>query len=140
MSVKFRDEAEGKILAIDLSGKLTHDDYQQFLPAVERAIQQHGKVRMLIHMHDFHGWTMGALWEDIKFDWKHFSHIERLALVGEMAWERGMAAFCRPFTAAQIRYFDRGDADKADAWIHADLAVAHAAAAPKNEVAAVSGA
>jgi hypothetical protein len=79
---------------------------------------------MLIQMHDFHGWTAGALWQDIQFDLQHFRDIERLALVGEKAWEHGMAVFCKPFTTATIRYFDRSEADQAEAWIHSDLLVA----------------
>lgn len=141
MPVKFQEEADGKLLVIDLRGKLTAAEYQQFLPCVERGIQRHGKIRMLVHLYDFHGWSLGALWEDVKFDWKHFRDIERLALVGERAWERGMAIFCRPFTTAQMRYFDRSEADKADAWIRAELSPAHAVASPTmaNEATPVSG-
>jgi hypothetical protein len=29
-----------------------------------------------------------------------------------------MAAFCKPFTRAKVRYFDRSDMDKATEWIH----------------------
>jgi SpoIIAA-like len=122
MSVSLHDD--GKILAIKLTGKLTKEDYACFIPEVERLVKQHGKLRMLVQMHDFQGWTAGALWQDIKFDLKHFRDIERIALVGDKAWERGMEAFCKPFTTATIRYFDRSEADKAEAWIHADLLVA----------------
>ena len=118
MAVTLQEEASGKILVVNLTGKLTKEDYQQFVPHVESLIKQHGKVRMVVKMHDFHGWEMSALWEDLKFDWKHFSHIERLALVGEKRWEAGMAAFCRPFTGAAIRYFDVSEASKATEWIH----------------------
>ena len=110
MSVELREEAGGKVFVAKLTGKLTKDDYQQFVPEVERLIRQHGKVRMLVEMHGFHGWTAGALWEDIKFDWKHFGDIERLALIGERKWEAGMATFCKPFTRATIRYFDQSQA------------------------------
>jgi hypothetical protein len=68
-------------------------------------------------MHDFHGWTAGALWEDIKFDARHFKDIERVALVGETKWQQGMAVFCKPFTAARIRYFDHAAIDQARAWL-----------------------
>jgi SpoIIAA-like len=87
------------------------------VPELERLIRQHGKIRVLVQMHEFHGWTMGALWEDIKFDLKHFAHIERLALVGDSKWEAGMAAFCRPFTTAAIRFFYAPKADEAHQWI-----------------------
>jgi hypothetical protein len=121
MSVELHEEADGKILAITLTGKLTKEDYAHFIPELERLIQQHGKLRIMMEMRDFHGWTAGALWEDIKFDVKHFRDIERLAMIGERAWEHGMAVFCKPFTSAKVRYFDRSQAGEASAWIHADL-------------------
>ncbi len=123
MAVQMQEKADGKVLVVSASGKLTNEDYDRFLPEVERLIDLHGKVRVLFNMENFHGWSAGGLWEDIKFDMKHFSDIERLAIVGDKAWEHGMAVFCRPFTTAKIRYFDKGDADNADAWIQADLPV-----------------
>ncbi len=117
MPVELREEAGGKCLLVQLSGELTKEDYQHFVPEVERLIQREGKIRMLVRMHDFHGWTMGALWEDIKFDLKHFADIERLALVGERQWEAGMAVFCKPFTRATIRYFDKSQYDEAQRWL-----------------------
>lgn len=117
MSVELHEEEGGKVLAVKLSGKLAKSDYEHFVPVVERLVSQHGKVRMLVTMHDFHGWTVGALWEDIKFDWKHMGDIERLALVGERKWEGGMATFCKPFTRATIRYFDAAHANEAMNWI-----------------------
>jgi SpoIIAA-like len=117
MPVELREEEGGKLCIVQLSGKLTREDYGQFVPEVERLIKEHGKISMLVRMHDFHGWTLGALWEDIKFDVKHFGDIERLALVGDKKWEAGMATFCKPFTRARIRYFDESKADEAFAWL-----------------------
>lgn len=117
MTVALKEEEDGKILSVTLSGKLTATDYQHLGPEVDRLIAKHGKIRIVTIMHDFHGWTIGALWDDIKFDFKHFSHIERLALVGEKKWESGMAVFCKPFTTAKVRYFDIADGEKAMAWI-----------------------
>ncbi len=130
MAVELHEEAGGKILTIALSGKLAKEDYAHFAPEVERLVREHGKLRMLVKMRDFHGWSAGALWEDIKFDVKHFRDIERLAIVGERAWEHGMAVFCKPFTTAKIRYFDVSEASAAEAWIHEGLAVTHTPSGP----------
>ena len=88
-----------------------------FAPEFERLIKLNGKMRVLFDLAGFHGWEAGALWEDIKFDVKHFADIERLAMVGDKKWEHGMAMFCKPFTKAKIRYFDRADAAKAREWL-----------------------
>ena len=43
--------------------------------------------------------------------------IERLAIVGESKWQQGMAAFCKPFTKATVRYFDHCQIDEARQWV-----------------------
>lgn len=108
---------DGRVLEVAVSGKLTHADYEHFIQAFERLVKRYGKIRVLFEMSDFHGWEMAALWDDIKFDVKHFSDIERLAMVGDKRWEQGMAAFCRPFTTATIRYFDQSQIDEARSWL-----------------------
>ncbi len=124
MSVELHEETGGKILILNLSGKLTKEDYANFTPEVERAVKDHGKIRILVRMHGFHGWTLGAVWEDMKFDLHHFAHIERLALVGDKRWEAGMAVFCQPFTTAKVRYFDESQGEEAVVWIHEGIAQA----------------
>ena len=116
MPIKLEEKGEGKFLGVQVSGKLAKDDYKHYAPEVDRLIKQHGKIRVLFEMNDFHGWKPGALWEDIKFDLRHFSDIERVAMVGEKKWQKGMSVFCRPFTSATIRYFDRGAVDEARKW------------------------
>lgn len=118
MPLELTEVMEGKFIEVQVSGKLTKEAYREFAPMTEAGIKKHGKVRILFIMHDFHGWDAGALWEDIKFDVKHFAHIERLAIVGETKWEQAMATFCRPFTTAKIKYFDSKDIDLARAWIN----------------------
>jgi len=117
MAIELQEEAGGKILIISVNGKLTRDDYKSFVPKVEELILRFGKIRAVFEMRDFHGWRAGALWEDVKFDVKHFSDIECLAFVGDKKWEKGMSIFCKPFTKARIRYFDLSEIYKAYDWI-----------------------
>jgi hypothetical protein len=110
-------EASSNIVHVRIRSKLTKDDYEQFAPRIERLIREKGKSRLLVEMDHFHGWTPGALWEDVKFDLKHFGDVERLALVGDSRWEQWMASFCKPFTTAQIRYFDKAETEQARRWL-----------------------
>jgi hypothetical protein len=64
------------------------------------------------------------MWEDLKFDLKHWKDIERLAIVGDKKWEKGMAAFCKPFTKAQIRYFDAAQVAEAREWLESEAVTA----------------
>jgi len=107
----------GRVLEVRAKGKLTKELYQKFVPAVDAQIKENGKLRILFVMEDFHGWTAGAMWQDLKFDLAHWKDIERLALVGDKKWEKGMAEFCKPFTKAKIRYFDIAQIDEARNWL-----------------------
>ena len=103
MAIKVSEANDGRVLEVEVGGRLAHEDYAEFVPAFERLVKRHGKISVLFSMVDFHGWTASALWDDLKFDFKHFADIDRLAMVGDRKWEQGMSAFCRPFTSATIR-------------------------------------
>jgi hypothetical protein len=106
-----------RVLGFRMSGKLHDEDYKKFVPMVDAEIAKEGKARILAQFHDFHGWDAHALWDDIKFATTHCTKIERIALVGEKAWEKYMAAVCKPFTMAKVRYFDASQLDQAKAWL-----------------------
>jgi hypothetical protein len=117
MPVELKELNGGRILEVRATGKLVASDYVELVPTFERLKQQHGKLRVLFALHDFHGWTAGSMWEDLKFEKKHFSDIERLAIIGEAKWQEGMAKFCKPFLTAQIRFFKPAQAETAREWL-----------------------
>ena len=45
------------LLAIEIVGKLSKSDYEYFLPKIEKLIDKYGKLRLLVEVDDFHGWT-----------------------------------------------------------------------------------
>lgn len=120
MSEGIEITAIGSYVHVTATGKLSQESYHTFAPVLDEQIKGNGKLRLLFEMHDFHGWTLGGLWEDMKFEIKHWKDIERLAIVGERKWEAGMASFCKPFTSADIKYFDSSVIDDAKEWIVAD--------------------
>jgi hypothetical protein len=111
-----------KFLEFALHGKLSRADFKKFGPEIERMISVRVEIRLLVTLHDFHGWDAGALWEDIKWDAKHFNHIERLAIIGEKSWHKWMTGFCKPFTTAEIRSFALDQRNEAIAWLNESLA------------------
>ena len=117
MPIQFNEENDGKVLIVHVSGKLVKTDYEHLVPEFERLVRQHGKLRVLISMNDFHGLDVGALWEELKFDIKHFADYERLAVLGDKKWQQAMTTFFKPFTKATIRYFDLADVAVARRWL-----------------------
>jgi hypothetical protein len=120
MPVQLEEEDNGRILEVRVTGKLVHEDYQRFVPEFDRLIKQHGKIRVLFEMVDFHGWELQAAWDDLKLGVKHLADIERIAMVGDKKWEKWMAAFCRPFTTAKVRFFESDADGQARSWLKTD--------------------
>lgn len=113
--------ANGSVLHVRVMGKLTEADYERFVPEIERVIMQGDSLRMLIELHDFKGWTAGALWDDIEFNMQYLNCVDRLAIVGDSKWQKGVAIFCMPFTHADVRYFGHGTLTEAKSWVFEGL-------------------
>ena len=120
MAVELVENAEARTLEVSVSGKLSADDYETLEPGVDKLIESSGKIKILFIMRDFHGWDLGAVWEDIKFATRHCRDIEKVAMVGEKTWEKWMATICKPFTMSSIKYFDAGEDDAARQWLTSD--------------------
>jgi hypothetical protein len=52
---------------IQASGSLTKEDYETFLPRVEKAIEEHGKINLMFVMEHVEGWEVVAFWKDLPF-------------------------------------------------------------------------
>ena len=106
-----------KVVGWRLNGRLHDEDYQQFLPQVESVLTAQGKVRLFVQFDDFRGWDIRAAWDELKFGASHYSDFERIAMVGDRTWEKWMAALCKPFTGAKVKYFDKSQVDEAWKWL-----------------------
>lgn len=118
--LQFLPVFDGNTIAIRASGKLTHQDYQEFLPKLEEQIKQMGKVSVLLELDNFSGWDLAAAKDDFKFGMEHLDDFERMAIVGDKAWERWMALMAKPFlslSSGEVKYFNREDLHEAWDWL-----------------------
>lgn len=115
--IQLEETPVGKIVTLKFKEILSKKDYDDFVPQIEGLMKNGQKLRIVVELHDFKGWTAGALWEETKFAAKHFNDIEKLAVVGDARWEMGLTAFIKPFTMASVRYFDMEEAEEAQKWV-----------------------
>jgi len=117
MPIELTKEAGAKSLFIHVSGMVVKADYENFVPEFEQLVAAHGKWRVLFDVTELSGWDAGALWEEIKFDVKHLSDFERIAVIGDQKWAEVMTSLCRPFAHAELRYFDEDHIEEARKWL-----------------------
>lgn len=105
------------ILAFKASGKLTDTDYQQFLPLLESLIRESGCISLYIELEEFQGWEAQAAWDDLHFGLQHDRDFNRIAIVGDKAWEHSAIALANLFTHTNMRFFSKEEAKSAWGWL-----------------------
>lgn len=105
------------VIATKASEKLTKTDYQKLLPILKDGLKKYEKIRWYFEMENFQGWQLRAFWEDVKFNIQHANDFEKIAMVGDKRWEKWMTDLMKPFTPAEIKFFELAEREKALTWI-----------------------
>src|SRR4029077_17029724 len=106
-------ESSGRLVALRVSGKLTKLDMVSVAPPLEEKIRENGKVDLFCDMMDLHGWSLGGVLAELKFDAKPAKDSPRVAAISGKPLYRFMASMLKPFTSAEIKCFQQ--AKKTDA-------------------------
>ncbi len=106
-----------RIIAIKASGRLTAEDYENFLPQLEELIRQKGPLLLFVDMTDFEGWETRAAWDDLKFGLAHDVDFARIAVVTDKKWLQWMLRVSGIFFAAEMRCFPAAQREQALQWL-----------------------
>ncbi len=114
-------ETEGNLLVVKASQKLTTKDYEEiFIPTLNKLIEQHGKIRILMCLdNSFSGWELGAMWDDAKFGIEHRKDFEKIAVVGGPKWVDWCTKIGGYFMSIDVNTADASGFQKALDWIKA---------------------
>ncbi len=108
-----------KVLAIRGKGVITGSDYESvIIPAVESKLARHEKLRVLYHLGaDFAGFDAAALWDDTKVGLSHFGAWERIAIVSDLEWVRGVCRLIGVTMPGRVRVHRNAELALALAWV-----------------------
>ncbi|ARN74738.1 STAS/SEC14 domain-containing protein [Oceanicoccus sagamiensis] len=95
-------------LQLKVTGKLTHDDYQTFIPLLENALGgvNNPQINALVDCLALEGWELRAAWDDFKLGLKHGSEFKKIAIVGNKPWEQWAAKIGSWFIHGEMAYFE----------------------------------
>jgi SpoIIAA-like len=112
------DEMPDGVLGFRAVDEVEAEDYQRVLrPAIEAAIEAHGKVRFVYLLGPaFDEYEGGAMLEDAKLGVEHPFSFERVAIVTDAAWAKpAMRAFSVLWPGV-FRAFPVAELEDAKAW------------------------
>ena len=62
MSLELMETTQGRVVEVHVTGKLNAEAYKRFGSDNGSSGSGDGKIRILLVLHDFHGWIADALW------------------------------------------------------------------------------
>jgi len=117
ISVAIKRNKKRLFIEIIMLGKLTHEDYQIFVPIVDKALKEAKKIEadLLVDMRDFKGWEFLAAWDDFKFGVKHRNAFDRMAIIGNKKWEEASSGMMSHLMKGKVKFFK--EREKALSWL-----------------------
>ena len=114
---KIIDITERELIALEVEGKLTEEDYNKITPLIDKAVTDFGKIKLYIQLNYVDGIAPKAFWEDVKTYLKHFNHMKKVAVVGKSRWDKLWSELAAPFISGEVKYFEFTAIDEAREWI-----------------------
>lgn len=103
--------------AVRFSGKIEKKDYEFLIPMLEDKIQRYGKISLYCEFDHLEGMDVRTMVEDTKFSLRHKNDFKKIAVVGPGKWMDWMMKLGQWFYNADLEYFDKGEGEKALAWL-----------------------
>ena len=103
IEVSLKDE---KTIELGMSGDVVAEDYETIRPELERIFSRSGKMKFLINTEKVKHFTLGATYQDIKFDLQHFKYIGTTAIVGTQRFSDVLTKVADKFYPEKIEHFE----------------------------------
>jgi len=117
ISIAIKRNKKRVFIEIAMIGKLKHEDYQLFVPMIDKALKgaKGLEVDMLVDMRGFKGWEFLAAWDDFKFGVKHRNAFDKMAIIGNKKWEEASTAMMSHLMTGKSKFFK--EREKALSWL-----------------------
>lgn len=110
------------VLGLEAVDDVEKEDYANVIvPAIDQAIAQHGKVRVVYVLGpEFDDYEGGAVWEDLKLGARHPASFERMAIVTDARWAGPAVKIFSVLWPGQARAFPLAELESAKRWAAED--------------------
>lgn len=119
--ISFIEDMPDDVVAFELRGIITHDDYRDVIvPAMEAKLARYPTIRCLcVAGESYEGYELAAMWDETKFGLKNWFAFSKVAVVTDHDWLRGVTAVFGPLIPGEFRGYNLADLEAARQWITA---------------------
>lgn len=106
------------ILGIEMSGKITKEEYQKLDETIEEFKEGVENLRLLLVIKKFEWESFDAFWKELKMDLKYLKDVKKVALVSDTEWVGKTAETVKALTPnIQVDTFEMSEEENAVKWL-----------------------
>jgi hypothetical protein len=108
---------DDNFVEVHVEGRLSKQDYDDFVPRVEKLLEDQPSLGFLVEIESFESWEPQALTKEVAVDPKQRPALGRMAVVGDgplAEWTTEVSNLVFP---SEIRYFTKSDTEDARRWL-----------------------
>jgi hypothetical protein len=110
-------QSTDNVLGYRCSGTVTTAEIRETHREIRRALDEHGKIRLLLHIADLELPEAKAVVEDFKLTSAYLGDVERYAIVSDAKWHEWMTSVVDLITRGDARHFEADELDRAWDWV-----------------------
>ncbi|WP_018924837.1 STAS/SEC14 domain-containing protein [Salsuginibacillus kocurii] len=114
------DESTGSILAYQVVGQLTEEDYQQLTDDVQNIVQEEGEVRLLMHLPELPTTELRTIDDRLRFAREHVGNIHKVALIGDQRLVDWGASIYDSTLGIDVKHFTDEQQNEAWEWLKSE--------------------
>ena len=115
--IEILEQSNETCLAARFSGKVSGNEYQQFLNAIHQRLENSEKISLVCELVNFDFYDdFDSAKKDLQFAFKEYKRISKAAFVGDKKWIEWFTRLIGPFTRTEERHFLQGQLDEALTW------------------------
>jgi hypothetical protein len=122
--IRLLQDMPAGVLGLEAVDDVEKEDYEDVIvPAVNEAIERHGKVRLVYVLgHEFDEYEGEAVWEDLKLGARNPTAFERIVVVTDARWVGPASKVFSVLWPGQARAFPLEELESAKQWAASDKA------------------
>lgn len=118
--ITYASEPDSPVIELRVTGQVTEDELEANIDRLEEDLERHGKTRVIEIIEGFTGIDPSAVFTDVRRGLPLARKVERVAVVADRAWIRGLSHLGPLFTGAELKVFADSQLAEARSWIRAD--------------------
>ncbi|WP_226037914.1 STAS/SEC14 domain-containing protein [Aquibacillus saliphilus] len=115
--VTLRTNNMESIVEVNVDGKITERDIEQFKEYFKLKKSADGKLNLLLVINDIQGYSIQGLLDDLKFEANHWKDINKVGILSDKKWLEIATKISSYLPKIDAKHFNHNQREQAMEWL-----------------------